>query len=69
VCIFSMPTWKDVINGHCVCHKQTGNKIQQPELALSVFNNYSKGKGKGKEYVDLYSASHATGTPNAHLRH
>jgi len=25
-------------------------------------------KGKGKD-IDLYCASHAPGTPNAHLRH
>jgi len=27
VYILSMPTQKDVTNGHSVCHKQTGNEI------------------------------------------
>jgi len=35
-------------------------------IPTSDLSNRAKGKGKKGKYVDLYSAFHAPGTPNAH---
>jgi len=69
--MYVMPDFQACCEKTHITKAKTKENCPYTKQAISSQNTVSKlsiKEGKGKD-VDLYSASHAPGTSNAHLRH